>query len=235
MSPTLPRSTFYWRRFARIYPSHIVALVLAVPVFYQMWPWVEPLWTKPFDLGVLSFSVPLLQGWSTDPQILFSGNPAAWTLTCEFFFYALHPFIAQWLTRFAARGAVRFGVTAIVIAVSYRLAALTWPELWFSDLPLPIVRLPEFVAGMAIAWAFRRGWRPKVPVIAGMIALGLVTGYIAVMPTMFPGPGPVMFIAGFGNEFMTIACALIIVAITRRALEGRRSIFASRAQIKLGA
>ena len=43
-----------------------------------------------------------------------------------------------------------------------------------------------------------------------------------------------MFVVGFGNEFMTIACAVVIVAITRRALEGRRSIFASRAQIKLG-
>lgn len=26
-------STFYWRRFARIYPAHLVALALAVPVF----------------------------------------------------------------------------------------------------------------------------------------------------------------------------------------------------------
>ncbi|WP_309616276.1 acyltransferase [Salinibacterium sp.] len=234
MSPSLPRSTFYWRRFARIYPSHLIALLLAIPVFYQVWPWVEPLWRKPFEPGVLSLSFPLLQGWSTDPHVLFSGNPAAWTLTCEFFFYALHPFIAMALTRFDARGAVLFGIAAIVIAFSYRLVALTHPDLWFSDLPPPIVRLPDFVAGMAVAWAFRQGWRPKVPVLAGMVSLGLVTGLIAVTSAMFPESGPVMFVVGFGNEFMTIACAVVIVAITRRALEGRRSIFASRAQIKLG-
>lgn len=32
----VPVSTFYWRRFARIWPSHIVALLLAIPVFYTM-------------------------------------------------------------------------------------------------------------------------------------------------------------------------------------------------------
>lgn len=86
-SPTTPATTFWWRRVARIYPAHLVALLLAIPVFYSTAPDPDQWWVKPFG-AVLLLSIPLLQGWSRDPAVLFSGNPAAWTLTCEMFFYA---------------------------------------------------------------------------------------------------------------------------------------------------
>lgn len=30
--------TFWWRRFARIYPAHFVALLVVIPVFYSLAP-----------------------------------------------------------------------------------------------------------------------------------------------------------------------------------------------------
>ena len=60
--PERDKRTFYWRRFARIYPSHFVTLLLAIPVFYSFSSRPGS-WVKPFDLGILSLSVVLLQGW----------------------------------------------------------------------------------------------------------------------------------------------------------------------------
>lgn len=90
-SESVSARTFWVRRFARIYPSHFVALLLAIPVFYSFAPDPAQSWVKPVDIGILLLSFLLVQGWWRDPVILFSGNPAAWTLTCEAFFYALHP------------------------------------------------------------------------------------------------------------------------------------------------
>lgn len=36
--PTTTMPTFWWRRFARIYPASFVALLLAIPVFYSFDP-----------------------------------------------------------------------------------------------------------------------------------------------------------------------------------------------------
>lgn len=62
LKPGVSTSTFYWRRFARIWPATMVALLLAIPVFYsiglgQSTPALE---LKPFDLGILALSVLLL-------------------------------------------------------------------------------------------------------------------------------------------------------------------------------
>lgn len=87
----LPVRAFYLRRFGRIWPSAMVALLIAIPVFYSFNPDPAHWWVKPFDLGILLLSVPIIQGWWLAPAILFSGNPAAWTLTCEFFFIPYIP------------------------------------------------------------------------------------------------------------------------------------------------
>lgn len=36
--PDVDKRTFYWRRFARIYPLNVVTLLLAIPVFYSFAP-----------------------------------------------------------------------------------------------------------------------------------------------------------------------------------------------------
>jgi len=46
-------------------------------VFYTFATIPDPAWVKAVDVGVMALSLLLLQGWSTIPTILFSGNPAA--------------------------------------------------------------------------------------------------------------------------------------------------------------
>lgn len=227
-------STFYWRRFARIYPSHLVALFLAIPVFYTLGPVPEGSFLKPFDPGILSLSFVLLQGWWLIPVILFSGNPAAWTLTCEAFFYAIHPYVSKVLGPLARRGAILFAIGAVVVAFSYRTAAISAPAAWFAALPLPIVRVTEFILGMALAWAMRSGWRPRIHPFVGVGAMAAVVLSNACIPRYFSTVPGLSVVPAFSNELFTLACALAIVAVAQWSLAGRRSWFEIPLQVKLG-
>lgn len=233
-SKRVSQSTFYWRRFARIYPSHFVALLLAIPVFYSFTPDAAPDWVKPVSVPILALSFVLLQGWSLTPNILFSGNPAAWTLTCEAFFYAIHPYVSKVLMPRGKRGALWFAAGIIGLAFAYRGIALFVPESHFGVLPPPLVHVSEFILGMCVAWGFRRGWHPRIPVLLGLVCMVATLLGIVGLPAVFPGSVVAHIFTGFGTEIFTVACALAIVAIAQRAIDGRRSAFAWRVQVRLG-
>ena len=133
-------ANFYWRRFARIYPAHVVALLVAIPVFYSVTsatPDPSRFWVKPFAVAPLLLSLVLLQSWFKDPSIRFSGNPAAWTLGVEAFFYALHPWLSRLLARVSRRGALLAlgAVTAVVML--HRVAVVRDPSGVLAGLPSP--------------------------------------------------------------------------------------------------
>lgn len=227
-------STFYWRRFARIYPAHLVALALAVPVFYSLTPAAEDWWVKPFDLGVLLLSVVLLQGWWREPTILFSGNPAAWTLTCEAFFYALHPWFSRVMRLLTTRGAIAGAAALIVLSFAWRIGDQLVPELVPSALPWPVARLGEFVLGMLLAHAMRTGWLPRIRAGATMIASLMLLALIAVtVATSWLGPLE-SIIRPFINEWMLVTCAALITAVAARDLRGGRSLLRHPVLVRLG-
>lgn len=230
MRPGVPTSTFYWRRFARVWPATFVALLFAIPVFYTLNPIPEGSFLKPFDLGILLLSVVLLQGWWANPTILFSGNPAAWTLTVEALFYAMYPWVARVLVPLAKRGALVFALFALVWAFSYRGALLIWPDSWLALVPMPITRVPEFLLGMALAWAMRSGWRPKLHPVIGVGSLGVAILGMFLSLTL---PG-LWFFSRFSNETFTVAVGMAIVSLAVYTLRGRRSVFETRTQVKLG-
>ena len=226
-------STFYVRRFARIWPSHMVALLLAIPVFYTLSAEPEHSWVKPFSIPILLLSVLVVQGFSRNPEILFSGNPAAWTLSSEALFYALHPFLGRGLRRTSQRGALIVALAAVVVAFGYRGATHLGPEGWAAGVPVPLEQVPVFVVGMAIAWAFVQGWRPRFPVwVAWIVFAATIVGL-----TLGPGAklGILSSIAGaFSNEFATVVCVLLIVAVASATLRGRKSWLAHPVMVRLG-
>lgn len=232
-STAVRQSTFYFRRFARIYPLHVVTWIVAIPVFYALFT-SGPDWVRPVDVPVLALSLVLLQGWSVVPIVLFAGNPAAWTLTCEMFFYAIHPYAQRVLRRIGIRGALVGAAAIVVVAFGYRASAWLWEGTWWADLPAPLWHVPEFLLGMCLAWALRQGWRPRIPELAGVGSLAFAVGLIALSPTLVPGGRVSEAIVRFGNEIFTVACAIAIVAVATGHLLGRRSLFADRIQVRLG-
>lgn len=191
-------------------------------------------WVKPISLGILLLSVVLIQGWWRDPTILFFGNPAAWALTCEAFFYALHPAINRILGRLAKRGALILAVGTVGAAVAYRVCVLAFPGLAFSDVPWPIVRITEFIIGMAITRAIASGWRVTLNPVWCYLVGGLILGAIG-----FGGRFSVRFPAlsaalPFANEIIIVIFAVTIAAIAARDLRGGRSLLRSRPFVALG-
>src|SRR5690606_2108621 len=105
---------------------------------------------------------------------------------------------------------------------------------WLSSVPLPVQRLPEFVLGMALAWAMRSGWRPRIHPLIGVGALAGVILLVLASYRFFGETRILHHIPSFTNEIFTVACGLAIVALASHTLRGRRSFFESRWQVRLG-
>lgn len=218
---------FYWRRFARIWPMLAVATVLAVPVFYQ---------GRDIEVNVTGvlLSVLLLQAWFPDSGIYLAGNPAAWSLSCEAFFYAVFPFLAPRFGKRGVRGLAVIGVTVVLLAFVFAIwvNAVTdrvqWP-LYIN----PAFRVAEFILGMLLATAISRGWRP--PWTMGT-SLALLALWVVILSDTRPR------LSSTGQELLNttwwvvspLLFVLIIGAAAQRDLDGRRSIWRTRPLIKLG-
>ncbi len=229
----LPTRTFYWRRFARIWPAHAVALLLAVFVFYRVSPDPAEWWIKPLDLGILLLCLVLMHAWSNDPAILYGGNPASWTLSVEAFFYAYHPFAHRALSRLRTRGGLAFCALVLALGAGYRVAAYRWPEA-VPVLSQPVLHSVAFLVGIGLAVALRAGWRPQIPVWAAfaVFGAGLFTIWYA---GNHPSVVPLGTTLGLTHkEVLTALYGFVIVAVASRDLRGGRSWLRSRPLVALG-
>jgi peptidoglycan/LPS O-acetylase OafA/YrhL len=232
--PAVGIGTFYWRRFARIYPLHVITLIAAVPVFYAFTPNPSQTWVKPVDAAVLLLCLVLLQGWSREPSVLFAGNPAAWTLTAEMFFYALHPFLSKMLRALNSRAALLAAAGILALSFGARFLMVMDPGGWLAGLPWPILRLNEFMIGMCLAWSIRMGWRPRVPVAVPVALLAAFVVGMTVLGRMPQADGLHSIIAPFVSEIMVALFSLLICAFAAADLDGRTRVSRSRPLVLLG-
>ena len=232
--PATAKSTFYWRRFARIYPLHFVTLLLAIPVFYSFTPDPADWWVKPVNIGILMLSVFLLQGWSRDPAILFSGNPAAWTLTVEAFFYALHPFLSRGLAWMSRRGALIAAGVVAAVTIAMRITIFLDPAGWIAQLPLPILRVNEFILGMCLAWAFRHGWRVNLHPAWAAVGIGAAGAAFVLTERFVPGSPASMVAAMLLPAAFVLLFGLLIVSTSSREVACRVRWMRWRPLVALG-
>lgn len=128
-------------------------------------------WVKEVSLPILALSLFLIQGFSTNQVILFSGNPAAWTLSCEIFFYFLHPLISP-------PNGMKKVYSSLMLAASLG-AGVAFCLLRHKGiiLPPPLERLWEFFLGMSLAHLMRKGLRIRISAWTVYGLLGLVIVY----------------------------------------------------------
>ncbi|HEY1801240.1 MAG TPA: acyltransferase [Terriglobales bacterium] len=146
---------FWEARFARIYPVYLLALGFMFP------PLAKTL-TAAQRLAVLC----MVQAWIPGrPDLQGAWNFPAWSLSVEAFFYLAFPLIVLALNRVSTAGLCRLvGLLLAVIAIGNltRLAGLWYVAVtWVRYVPLPVLRLPEFIVGMALGLTFLRApaWR----------------------------------------------------------------------------
>ncbi len=133
---------FWEARFARLWPVYIISLVLisisehylpkllqsiAVILMVQAW--------NPFDVGMAGV-------WNT----------VCWTLSTEAFFYLCFPLLQPRLEKLSSSSLLWTLAGVLILIISFNLEAdgfgyVDNTLLSFSHIPIPILRLPEFIAG----------------------------------------------------------------------------------------
>lgn len=146
---SMSKGKFWVGRIARIYPLHLVTLCIAVLLHLEIWQNI----TK--EILHLLPNLFLVQSFIPEHSFYYSFNSPSWSLCCEFLFYALFPFLVQWL------GSLRKLLLVLGIFVGIILIGMAYtPEdqtivntIWYVN---PIFRLCDFLIGMLLFELYER-------------------------------------------------------------------------------
>lgn len=191
---------FFRLRFARLAPLYVVGLLLDTP-----WHLIERLRVGELANSALVFwaswllNLVGLQAWVPGTPYAMLWNTPSWSISDEFFFYAIFPFVSLWIARRlkdsrSLIAAIVFVIVAssIVYAavyywlyVSLRVGELTG---YIATSYTPLLRFPEFLVGCLIGRYF--------------IETQDKTAY----------PGRFLFASTAARSAIIILCAAIVVA-----------------------
>jgi peptidoglycan/LPS O-acetylase OafA/YrhL len=214
---------FWQARFARIYPAYVFSLLLFFPFFYYgalkmhvpFFAFSEQHFALASGLVVL-----LVQAWV--PAAALAWNSVAWSLSVEAFFYLVFPFV---LVKYAKLSRTALWVlipacwvAGLAVSVGYLLSRPAgMPYVSSADYSsavqfvkfFPLVRLPEFLMGMACGFLFLRSERnPKhgLPLV-GLGLLGVAATTVAsrfvpylVVHTAMSGPAFAALVYGIALQ-----------------------------------
>ncbi|WP_269857451.1 acyltransferase family protein [Streptomyces sp. RPT161] len=205
---------FWRRRFARIYPVHLVTVLIALLMAYTMAPKMRPTGEE------AAANLLLVHSWTYAWwQTL---DPVSWSLACEAFFYLLFPALAWLLRRLPVRA-----LTVLAVASVITVMALPWAntqfQLGWHIYSFPLARVPEFILGAASARLVLLGrWRG--PGLEASLAVTLIGYFLA--PRL-----------GGATEHMAgtiIGFALLMPAAARADMNGEPSMWRHRVLVRLG-
>lgn len=229
------RSAFYRRRFARIYPLHLVGLALAIPVMYSA---DGPLAGRPLLWAPLLLAIVLLQAWFPfAPTIAYAANPADGSLSAEAFYYGLFPLLER--ASRPVRGWLALAVGGLVwpwlLAAGLAAAGQLSIESTLAQVVMrsPIGALGLFLTGIGLSRAVLLGWRPRWSALGACAILVLCVAALLVVPVFVPGSTEVVqFYLVFA--FTAPAFAAIIASVACAELAGRRGWLSGPRMVALG-
>lgn len=201
-------AAFYRARFVRIYPLYIIAFILTCLYYYDGLFGIKP---QKFLANIF-----VVQAWI--PAYAQSFNYAAWSMTVEFFFYAVFPFFLLWAARQSSR---KLAWTAMAFwGITQAIHFVLWkgyhPEYKDFIIYFPLFHLNSFILGSVGAiWYLRHGrggsFDPKMVIGLMVISLLLIAGYTVVSSEIYPAlPHDLETMTGLLAPIMT----LFIVALS---------------------
>jgi len=176
---------FYIARFAKIYPMHILAFLLATPAMFAAYGVVVG---GPFNAIVAqaaAVNLSLTQAYFSDVALLYSFNNVSWTLSMEILFYAVFPIImliaSKRLRAASIQRIIGIGIALWVITILFNFVLP-------ASLAIgPIIRLPEFLIGSlagfiylnrpALGALIRKSRATTLEVTAILLAIGNLALY----------------------------------------------------------
>ena len=218
----------FWRaRLARIYPAYAFSLLVTLPwflyaVFHTRWTFV-PWPVEHLKLGMF-LQITLLHAWVPPAALMW--NTVSWSLSVEAFFYFLFPYLLKGFAHLSGARLVLVGVlswfVSLGITTIYTMAnpdrvgqinSDTYNAFWLSVVKFnPLVRLPEFLLGMACGFYFLRA-RNNSKVALPLVCGGLL-GFGAVIYFSASVPYPVLHTSLLAPAFAAIIYGL---ALQRRS------------------
>ncbi len=143
---------FWGSRIARIWPAHAVAFLLWFMVFF---PWSFQLIKQDANSWVAVANLLMVHAWIPVKEVFFSFNEVSWSISTEFGFYLLFPFLIadfehtwKWKLVVSALIVIALIIVSNILKIpSDREAdnAISYPGLLYVN---PLGRLFEFVLGM---------------------------------------------------------------------------------------
>lgn len=230
---TTPLRVFYWRRFARIWPLHMFATFVSGAAYGLVNHRLEAFLTW----DNLWPSILLIHAWFPEFSVYWGWSGASWSLSNEAFFYAIFPVLA---VVFAARSSrwllmVPVAMTCLSLALWVLIPADgIGPYLRPTLLSFfPLSRVVQFIAGVALACAIRKGWRSPFSLSA---AVSIVLGWHVLLFVWSEGttPGTFWYPSIASQLFSLLPFAILIATVATRDIRGVESHLARPSLVLLG-
>jgi peptidoglycan/LPS O-acetylase OafA/YrhL len=172
---------FLRTRFARVYPMYLISLmVVTIILLYFIGhdrQLVEKLYYVSITPGFLTVSwlanLLLLQTFIPYPPLQQIWNAPSWAVGCEFFFYALFPFMISYLAHRSAKGVKIRNMLILLFLLSMVLLVSAVLAIWYQPIfsgdsrlqvfgyavvRMPLFRIPEFILGCLAGLFFTRSF-----------------------------------------------------------------------------
>ncbi|MNK18130.1 Acyltransferase family protein [compost metagenome] len=141
----LSKKKFYLARVARIYPLHLLTLIISVPI---------TVYDDDFGWAKLCFNILLLQSFIPIESFYSGFNSPSWSISNEMFFYLLFPFSITlaslnkikiyWIT---------LSLMAIVITTISYISVESWKVLVYYN---PFMRFFDFLIGILLFGIYKQ-------------------------------------------------------------------------------
>ena len=146
---------FYATRVARIWPLHVVVLLVFM---FTLGNWGQTFGNLQ-SIGNFFANLFLLQSWIPTREFGFGFNAVSWSISTEMFFYAMFPLLLIGGQRkFWIKYGAIFVLTTLILVVTQWLSNQSpdrpWVDFAFIPHVNPLIRLFDFATGMAIGHVF---------------------------------------------------------------------------------
>ena len=225
-----PAAPFWWNRFSRIWPLQAVMMIVA---YIGLWDYARH---PPDALGWILQPF-LLQGWDPNPAVFAGGNGPTWSLSCEFFFYAMFPLLVRVVRRLRGRGLA--GTAAAVLAVMGLVPALVGPHVSAATYEWlffywPGYRIGEFILGMLLARAVQLGLRFRRASAGYALGFAWVAAWVVLTTWYTRAHHGDPIARPFATMLVVPGFALLVAAGASADLAGQARLMAAWLPVKLG-
>jgi len=166
------RNRFWWQRFTRIYPVHIIVLLVTVLLFLPRF-WMDPTApTVPLAVASAVATATLTQSWF--PPLVPVWSWPTWALSAVVFLYLIMPWLMGQLAKLTRTQSIGLLVAMPVISLVPTLVFLVFfpdggegQQSWQIFIgSTPLFWVPHFAAGMLMSRIFaisrfEQEWRAK--------------------------------------------------------------------------